>query len=293
MKKLLLSTILSVIFCSAFAQVTLKHKFENANPQYYNTATSMNLYQFSTGDKYVQTSIDATTLAFNVTVYNLDKSINKNFSINPSCTDLTFQYDLFYISDKLFDTDNGYEVCLSLSIYPTNQNPNSCFPLGSGNTTVYIYNDDNSLIFKSDTSRYQSIAYAAGLNFGHPDAFKCISITADGAEMLLSNNKGVYVYSLPGSITTATIDKVDATQYAYQVYPNPATTYTKIDFELPANEIGTISIYDVAGTIIKNYQVDNTFCNLVVNNQDFKSGTYFYTITSPTVRQTKKVVVIN
>lgn len=289
MKKLLLSTLLSVIFSTAFAQVTLEHKFSDPNPTIYSQSPeSINLYQFSSGTKYVKAYKDATTYAMNVTVYNLDYSINKNFVINTGCTDLTFSYSLFFISDKLFDTDNGYEVCLSIG---SNVMNNTCYGnQGSGNN-AYIYNDDNTLIFKSDTSTFADFSYNGG--YGRQDGFRCVYNTSNGTKMLLKNGIGTYVYSLSGSITTSSIEKTDTPQYAYQIYPNPATTYTKIDFELPANEIGTICIYDVAGNIIKNYQVDNAFGNLVVNNQDFKSGTYFYTITSPSIKQTKKVVVIN
>jgi|GEM_PF-2417672 hypothetical protein len=291
MKKLILSSILSVIFCSAFAQVTLEHKFLSQNANTYASNENINLYQFSTGAKYVKSYKDATTYAMNVTVYNLDYSINKNFVINTGCTDLSFTYYKFYISDKLFDTDNGYEVCLTMTVSGSSSGTNACYGDAGNVNNAHIYNDDNTLLFKSDTSAFADLNFIGG--FGRQDDFRCIYNTSSGTKMLLENSKGTYVYSLPGSITTSTIEKENAIQYAYQVYPNPATTYTKIDFELPVNEIGTISIYDVAGTIIKSYQVDNTFGNLVVNNQDFKSGTYFYTITSPTVRQTKKVVVIN
>lgn len=291
MKKLLLSTILFVIFISAFAQVTLEHKFISQNANTYASNENINLYQFSTGAKYVKSFKDATTYAMNVTVYNLDYSINKNFVINTGCTDLTFTYAAFYISDKLFDSDNGYEVCLTMTASGISSGTNACYGNAGTFNNAHIYNDDNTLLFKSDTSGFADFDYSGG--FGRQDAFRCIYNTSSGTKMLLSNSKGTYVYSLPGTITTSTIEKEDAVHYAYQIYPNPATTYTKIDFELPVNEIGTIAIYDIAGTIIKTYQVDNTFGNLVVNNQDFKSGTYFYTITSPTVRQTKKVVVIN
>jgi hypothetical protein len=290
MKTLLLSSLLSIIFSSTFAQVTLEYKFISQNANNYSSNESINLYQFSSGAKYVKSYKDATTNVMNVTVYNLDYSLNKNFVVNTGCSDLSFTYALFYITDKLFDTDNDYEVCLVMTASGSSSTINTCYGNAGTFTNAYIYNDDNTLLFKSDTSTFADFDYSGG--FGRQDQFRCIYNTSSGAKMLLTNNNGTYIYSLPGSITTSTIKQEDVTQYAYQISPNPTNTYTKIDFELPANEIGTICIYDVAGNIIKNYQVDNTFGNLVVNNQDFITGTYFYTITSPSVRQTKKVIVI-
>jgi hypothetical protein len=286
MRKYILLVLLSFIGYSLSAQITLEHSFYNS--------PKLEIYNFSSGQKFVKINTIPVGASIPFTIYNLDYSINKSILIDTAsfCSSCgygynsgtqygypKFQVGVFYISDMLFDNDAGYEICLTMS----NEDETNTY-------NAYIFNDDGSILFKSDTSTFNNADYDYSYN---QKGFTSVYTTSEGSKMILYNASSSYVYALPGTITTATLSKKITDNYVYQVYPNPASAYTKIDFTLPTNEIGTINIYDEMGRMMKNYSVDNTFGSLLINNQDFKSGTYFYTITSPSLNQTKKVIIIN
>ncbi|MDD2229389.1 MAG: T9SS type A sorting domain-containing protein [Candidatus Cloacimonetes bacterium] len=81
-------------------------------------------------------------------------------------------------------------------------------------------------------------------------------------------------------------------------YPNPFRSgYTSsFDVELKDGEEGEVSIYNVVGQVVKTMKVSPGFHTLEWNGKDSKgnncsSGIYFYKLSSPSLSQTKKLVI--
>ncbi|MFO8144735.1 MAG: T9SS type A sorting domain-containing protein [Candidatus Syntrophosphaera sp.] len=82
-------------------------------------------------------------------------------------------------------------------------------------------------------------------------------------------------------------------------YPNPfkANTNTTIEVTIKEGESGAISIYNVLGQVVKTYSVQSGTHNITWNGRDSRgnvcgSGIYFYKLSTPSMNQTKKLVIV-
>lgn len=82
-------------------------------------------------------------------------------------------------------------------------------------------------------------------------------------------------------------------------YPNPFKTNssTNIEVAVKAGETGTVTIYNVLGQVVKTYSVREGLNNLTWNGRDSKgnacgSGIYFYKLSTPSMNQTRKMVIV-
>ena len=78
------------------------------------------------------------------------------------------------------------------------------------------------------------------------------------------------------------------------VYPNPSNGSVTLQYELPKNETeGELILYNMQGTEVKRYKVDNTFKDILLDNTQLPAGTYFYQLqTKKGAVGTKKMVVV-
>lgn len=80
-------------------------------------------------------------------------------------------------------------------------------------------------------------------------------------------------------------------------YPNPFKTNTTIAVDVKEGENATVTIYNILGQAVMTYRVPAGSHNLNWNGRDSKgnncgSGIYFYKLSSPTMNQTKKMVIV-
>ncbi len=82
-------------------------------------------------------------------------------------------------------------------------------------------------------------------------------------------------------------------------YPNPfkADGITNIEVNLKAGETGTLSIMNLAGQVVKTYQVGQGNHNIKWNGTDSNglacgSGIYLYKLSTPSFNQTRKLVIL-
>ena len=76
--------------------------------------------------------------------------------------------------------------------------------------------------------------------------------------------------------------------------PNPFNNETLIAFTLPESTAGTVTIYDVAGRVLKQYEGDfnKGFNEITVNRSDLSgSGLIYYQLETPTDVATMKMIV--
>lgn len=80
-----------------------------------------------------------------------------------------------------------------------------------------------------------------------------------------------------------------------QNYPNPFNPTTKINFAIPQSGVTTIKVYNILGNEVatlldRELTAGKHDVNFDATN--LSSGTYFYTLTSGTFRETKKLVLL-
>jgi len=82
-------------------------------------------------------------------------------------------------------------------------------------------------------------------------------------------------------------------------YPNPfrANNSTNIEVSIKAGERGTLTIYNIMGQVVKTYSVAEGNHIIPWNGKDSQgnncgSGIYFYKLTTPSLNQTKKMVIV-
>ncbi|MBI1770286.1 MAG: choice-of-anchor B family protein [Bacteroidetes bacterium] len=86
-----------------------------------------------------------------------------------------------------------------------------------------------------------------------------------------------------------------ASFFLQQNYPNPFNPMTTIEFTLDKSSIVTLLVADVLGSEIKMLLKDEPLGSgrheVMFDASDLPSGTYFYTITTPEIHVTKKMVL--
>ncbi len=279
MKKIL-SIILLVVAIKTNAQVVFEHDYDNASNFASGTpAVSSQLMMINfeiSGERYVK--IDKWTKV--ISVYNLNHVLVNSISLTFFPTSITTGAlgDVLYLSETLFDNDNGIEF-----MYATDA--------GSANyARVYIYDHDGSTIFSD------SAAPLAKINV--PQIQCPIYNTSQGTKMMLSyKNRHAKVFGLPGILTNniAQANNLLIEQSGLSnAYPNPTANTTQIDYMLPngANQ-GEIVLFDLKGIEVKRFKVDRTFNTLLVSVADIPAGTYYYQLqTAGNTSEGKKIVVI-
>jgi len=93
--------------------------------------------------------------------------------------------------------------------------------------------------------------------------------------------------------STTGIPEYFAYNQKLSVYPNPASTYTNLEFKLATDENLKAQIYDITGKLVKIIQIearqgDNT---AQINCDDLKAGIYMINLTSKTVNLSSKLVI--
>ncbi len=78
-----------------------------------------------------------------------------------------------------------------------------------------------------------------------------------------------------------------------EVYPNPATNFVNIDYELPGEvNVASVKIVNLLGSIVMEQQVDTRNNNLRMNISELDGGIYFYSLfVNGEIYSTKKFVV--
>lgn len=77
------------------------------------------------------------------------------------------------------------------------------------------------------------------------------------------------------------IRNIDYNNNFLETYPNPAGNYIRLAYTLPTNiKKAIVSIYDVEGKIVKTYNIDNNYKELLIDSHEFSNGAYLCQICS-------------
>ena len=274
MKKILF-LILVAFTLNAKAQVVFEHAYDSASTiSSGGTLNQLMLINFEvSGYQYVKIN----QWDKSISIYDINHSLLKTISV-AGFPSTTYQSDILYLSETLFNTDSKKEFMYS-------------FHNGSSNYYTGIYNEDGTLIF-SDTG-------LAAIRTSVPLQQYPIYNTPNGTKMILSYRNGqAKVFGLAGTLTTA-VDRAN-TQLANNgamlanARPNPTANTTTIDYTLPQDtNQGELVFYNTQGTEVKRFKVDNTFNSLLISTTDIAAGTYYYNLQiSGNPSAAKKMVVV-
>jgi len=74
--------------------------------------------------------------------------------------------------------------------------------------------------------------------------------------------------------------------------PNPFTNQTTINYTLPSNTKATISIFDLSGKFIRDYNLTSEKGKVVINSSEIGKGMFLYSLISNSeVIVTKKMII--
>lgn len=245
------------------------------------------------GYKYVSWSTVPT-----INIYNLNHTLYKSISIPSSYTvgpSLTY----FYVSDNLFDLDNGVEYMVykysSSSTYSSN---------------ISILDESGAVLFSKDsaaitgqtggpgykTSFYnQDIVYYDGVNVKMKlDIFTHSPMFSSGY------TRSLY-YNLPGPLpcvgcTSGITSLISGTQeepkQEVEFYPNPTSDQLKLKYKLPeGSHLAEMKIYDTQGKLVDEFKVTDTF-DFIYLPTNYNNGLYLYSlIVDGKTIKTEKIVL--
>jgi hypothetical protein len=81
----------------------------------------------------------------------------------------------------------------------------------------------------------------------------------------------------------------------YQNYPNPFNPVTTLKFQIPKSEFVKLVVFDVTGreaAKLVNEELKPGIYEIDWNAENFPSGVYFYSLTSGSFTQTKKLILL-
>jgi len=252
MKNLTLIIVLTIIGLTSFAQLTLLHTFDAFVEYNYNTIRPF------PENKYFYSNIEGNTGS--QYIYNADFSLDNSFSITPN--NLPDGYVLGkcqFLSNNLINTDNEYEWLIV--------GYNASAEL---NNKYYAYISNSQGIVVQD---FGYCGYIYDICFFISNGQLRVWVSKMYYDYETNQQKSTEIYSCGGSVTRIAESKGKNSTNAY---PNPATSFINLSYELNNGETSTMNIYDINGRLIEQKPIGYHFKNLELNVSNYKTGTYIY-----------------
>lgn len=266
MKKLLLLLLMTNGICNA--QMVLENSYPNSAQA---TGKKFLLMQIAPSD-YKYFIFDPAISQFKL--YNINHSLYSTVNVPVTHNYTSNNYNVCFVTKSLFDCDS---TNLEYAI----------MNLGDGSPTFpapyfAVYRTNGSLFQKVDSCRFQN--FGQGMVYGPVWNHIPIINTQAGAKLILSHVNGdVKVYGLCDALPTNIVKNNNDPELNSLPYPNPSTFKITLPYKIPENEKnGFLIVYDLKGSIIKEFEVDNSFENIILSTNDFANGTYLYTLKTKT-----------
>jgi len=173
--------------------------------------------------------------------------------------------------------------------------------LGGANPNGYY----DMVIYPPATSPYHQFGWAVTSGDYNNDGYCDVAISSPNSNGSSPTYPGyVYVYAGNAQLADTTVVNEDEAQSPEAVsciiaYPNPFRQSGVVTFEttLKANEIGTITIYNLKGQKVKTFEVNAKISKLTWNSKDENnrlcaSGVYFYRLSTNKHKETKKLFIL-
>ena len=268
-----------------FAALNFSFSFGQINYEATYTLSPVIKYFNHTSPKWMTRSPNSDTIV----LYNLNHSFFRQILVAPQPPG----YNIYFLSDDLFDTDSTNFEYLIAKNNPPNQ-------------FVKIYREDGTLLFSRDSAWIVNTALMTNSEY-----YSIAQPTDSGTKLMLliynPHFSRTEIYSLPGTIPCSMIcngvpwfvNGVEPPGNSSDnnlrlPFPNPTQGQTHIPYTLPDGEAsGEIIFYDMAGAEVKRYKVDKTFSDLILSTADLSTGSYYYQlVTQHSKSEGKKLIVI-
>lgn len=263
MKHQIIFAFLLSISINISAQITLDHTYDHSG-----TFT----YLPSAGNKFFVMDVDN----HQCRIYNTNHSLWK--TINLSVPTNNWLYDIKFVSEGLFTTDNS--LCLLYVYYNYNE---------SGQYYTYnarVIKENGQLLLNLPGCQH---AYVYSLSDG---STKLVTFSYNYA--LWPYTIQTSVYNLPGELITGNKNSFQAELFSHQApFPNPAAEQVTIPYLLPDNIFsGKLLLMDASGRTIKSYDLTNSSGSISIQTSNFPRGNYFYVIESGSYSSAKGKLIL-
>lgn len=260
MKKTFLAAMLLLMTRLAFGQITLENTYSHSG-----TYTQMAV----SGSKFYIMDLTLNQCR----IYNTDHSLWK--TINLAVPANNYLYDVKYVSENLFTTDNA--ICLLYTYYIYD-------------TINYYYTYTTKVIKENGTVllTVPGCLYAYVNNI--PAGTKLVTYSYDYSQYPVPIQTAVY--ALPGVLNATLPAQAEGEGLAF-AYPNPGSELINI----PVNRSGKapfseVIITDMSGRVIRSIQVSDDRQWLSLPTAGFASGTYFYSVRSGNSQTAASKIVV-
>lgn len=179
---------------------------------------------------------------------------------------------------------NGYAV----PYFYKNGNGDSRLLLGTEKGIVNYYgNIDGNL-----DGSFSLIELAfAGINEGNRSAVALFDFNDDDIPELILGQVGGGLAWYQGLDTTNTVPGIaDGNRFLFNIYPNPANEYLKIDSDKQYGSITSIEVYDMIGKLVMHLQSNNL--PQVLDLKTLPNGTYVCRVRSGDYQGAKEFVIL-
>jgi len=217
-----------------------------------------------------------------------------DLTVSGSAGPYTFAWDNSETTEDISSLSAGnYEVtitdqstgCVLIETYTIGDNPTiffgsgivtdaSCATCADGaidmtlsNATTYTYAWDNA----------ETTEDISGLN---PGTYTVVVTSAEGCDTTL-------VFDV---LNVASLDELDALNISIALQPNPASNQFFVNYQMADGQKGEILITDALGKLIRVIEVEGQD-ELLVNSNEFASGTYFVTLRSRDIIKVKRLMI--
>lgn len=226
------------------AQITLEKTYNNSA----STA-------WIDGEGYKYYEMDA--LNNQCLIYNLNHSLYA--TINLSVPSGQYLYDLKYITNHTFDTDDAIELCYTYYLY---NEADEYYTY-----TTKIINQNGSTILTIDGASYVNI-----INVSEEESdLKFIAYVYDYSVTPYTIQTRIYDLTDNSTSSIAPINPIISS-----AYPVPANNEIHIPIALNNHNSGKINVFSIEGKKMGSYHISDDKKIYNLNTQSFLSGTYIY-----------------
>ncbi|PKN71368.1 MAG: hypothetical protein CVU50_10375 [Candidatus Cloacimonetes bacterium HGW-Cloacimonetes-3] len=125
----------------------------------------------------------------------------------------------------------------------------------------------------------------------------CESAMFDSLSLTGNLYGAFYVAMLPSDGTAVDdelIPETDNSSHLRNAYPNPfhKESNCQIKAEIPMQENGVLSIYNLRGQVVESHQLTSGAHEISFSGKDLAPGIYFYRLKTPTVNEVKKLILL-
>lgn len=241
MRKIKMITLKLLISVSVNAQINLENTYNVSAAN-----SSLTIVQLAnSGYKYVLNEPSENQ----VKLYNMNHSLWKTINV-PLIPDYTL-VGVMYISENLFNPDAQVEYLAYYSYHST---------VGQYYTKII---NENGTVIKDLPDRLPATIVETASN-----TFKLLVSDAD----LIRE-----VYSLPGTSDNLGVFNNKETSAGFS-YPNPASQFITLPYNLNGISTGILTIYNFNGQLLESFEVDAAFDSILLDVSNYPAGMYQYGI---------------